>query len=230
MNVRIQSETIHGKIKEAAAVSGRTSEEITIVAVTKAFPVDIMNSAVENGFTVLGESRVQEIEKKLPDFKYRDQAELHLIGHLQSNKAKKAVEIFDIIQSVDSVKLATRINRHAAHNGKKQSIFIQVNSGNDPAKFGLSTDEALRSAEDFCNHANLSVIGIMVIAPYTKDHNSLRSVFSSTRKLRDSIRDKICSGCTQLSMGMSGDFPIAIEEGATHVRIGSALFGERPKW
>ncbi|MBT3634730.1 MAG: YggS family pyridoxal phosphate-dependent enzyme [Candidatus Marinimicrobia bacterium] len=226
----IQTRGVFDIIKKSALISGRKQSDITVIAVTKAFPVSLMNSAYEAGFSVLGESRVQETEKKLPKFKYLEQSELHLIGHLQSNKVKKAVEIYDVIQSVDSIKIAGKINRIAAFAGKNQKVFLQVNTGNDPAKYGFLKDDALAALSTIIELENISLLGIMVVAPLTNDEKNLRKVFSETRMLRDKIRDKFCPTCKMLSMGMSGDFSIAIEEGATHVRIGSALFGERPQW
>jgi len=226
----IQTRGVFDIIKKSALISGRKQSDITVIAVTKAFPVSLMNSAYEAGFSVLGESRVQETEKKLPKFKYLEQSELHLIGHLQSNKVKKAVEIYDVIQSVDSIKIAGKINRIAAFAGKNQKVFLQVNTGDDPAKYGFLKDDALAALSTIIELENISLLGIMVVAPLTNDEKNLRKVFSETRMLRDKIRDKFCPTCKMLSMGMSGDFSIAIEEGATHVRIGSALFGERPQW
>lgn len=226
----IQTGRVFDNIKKSALISGRKQSDVTVIAVTKAFPVSLMNSAYEAGFSVLGESRVQETEKKLPDFNYLHQSELHLIGHLQSNKVKKAVEIYDVIQSVDSIKIAGKINRLAAQIKKKQKIFLQINTGNDPAKYGFLKEETLMVTSEIIEFQNVDLLGLMVVAPLTNDEAILRKVFSETRILRDKIKDKLCPTCKMLSMGMSGDFSIAIEEGATHVRIGSALFGERPKW
>jgi PLP dependent protein len=230
MTPEIQTGRVFDSIKKSALISGRKQSDITVVAVTKAFPVSLMNSAYEAGFSILGESRVQETEKKLPEFKYLEKSELHLIGHLQSNKVKKAIEIYDVIQSVDSIKIAGKINRVAALAGKSQKVFLQVNTGNDPAKHGYLKDDALAAVNAIIELENISLLGLMVVAPLTNDEKSLRKVFSETRILRDKIRNSICPTCKMLSMGMSGDFSIAIEEGATHVRIGSALFGERPQW
>jgi len=218
---------IQGRIKSAAERSGRSLEDVCIVAVTKAFPVSAMLTAFEGGLKVLGESRIQETELKIPEYKYRSETRLHLIGHLQKNKVRKAVKIYDLIESVDTFALAAKIDKAAADIGKTQDIFIQVNTGNDPAKFGMNKDSSVEEAQKIAQLPNINILGLMVIAPYTSDQEIIRQTFAGTREIRDSLLKSGLETCLNLSMGMSSDFEVAVEEGATHVRIGTALFGKR---
>ena len=221
------AEDIYKRIAVSSEKANRKAKDITIVAVTKSFPVSAMISAYESGFTVLGESRIQETEQKIEHYPYRKNTELHLIGHLQSNKAKKAVKLYDIIETVDSLKLAKKIDLAAKNHKTTQKIFFQVNTGDDPAKFGASRDEAIDVCLQISELKNIVLEGVMVIAPFTKYKKVLSKTFADTRKIRDNVISHGIKSCTSLSMGMSGDFEIAIEEGATHTRIGTALFGSR---
>ena len=222
-------EAIKQRIQIATDKSGRLSEEITLVAVSKAFLAGIWELALRHNLNILGESRIQEAESKVKSFQQRDNIELHLIGHLQSNKAKKAVTLFDVIQTVDSIKLAKRLDNFSAANGKEQRIFIQVNTGADPKKQGFSPEDILLAAKEISKLSNIILEGIMTIPPNSLSENKLRAVYRQTREIRDSIRVEFEDSCRNLSMGMSDDFEIAIEEGATHIRVGTALFGERPE-
>ena len=186
-----------------------------------------MESAFAAGLISLGESRVQETEEKISFLQNRELAEIHLIGHLQSNKVKKAIECYDVIQTVDSIKLAKKISSTAKEKGRIQRIYLQVNSGNDPLKHGFSTDEIIQVAVETAQLSNLKIEGIMMIPPHIEMDDKYRAIYIQTRKLRDQIIAAGISSCINLSMGMSRDFEIAIEEGATHIRIGTALFGER---
>ncbi len=215
------------RISGIAKKAGRMREEITLVAVTKGHPVEAMIAACDWGLTTLGESRIQETEKKLPQFPFREKIELHLIGHLQKNKVRKALEIYDVIQSVDSPHLAERIDRIAGDTDKVQRIFLEVNTGNDPAKYGFKEDDLLLAAEKLQELKNLSIEGLMVVAPLTTDAATLHRTFSKTRKLKERLNKMGCSSIEALSMGMSSDYEIAIQEGATHIRLGTVLFGKR---
>ena len=186
-----------------------------------------MESAFAEKLIFLGESRVQETEEKIPFLQNRELAEIHLIGHLQSNKVKKAIECYDVIQTVDSIKLAKKISATVKEKGRTQRIYLQVNSGNDPLKHGFSTDEIIQVAVEISQLSNLQIEGIMMIPPYIEMDDKYRAIYTQTRELRDQIIAVGISSCINLSMGMSRDFEIAIEEGATHIRIGTALFGER---
>lgn len=186
-----------------------------------------MESALNINLFYLGESRVQETEKKIPFLKNREMAEIHLIGHLQSNKARKAIECYDVIQTIDSIKLAKKISSIAKEIKKSQRIYIQVNSGNDPLKYGFSLDETIEATMEISQLPNLRIEGLMMIPPHIKMDEKYRSIYTKTRELRDNILGAGVLSCRNLSMGMSRDFEMAIEEGATHIRIGTALLGSR---
>ena len=220
---------------EATKKAGRLPEEVALVAVTKTYPVECAIAAVDAGVLLLGENKVQEgISKKVefagirPDY----QPDWHLIGHLQSNKASKAVRNFDLIHSVDGVALAREIQKHAAGLGKIQRVLIQVNGSEEASKSGLEFDdvaEALGEILETCPH--VLVEGFMTMAQISEDPEETRPVFRRLRKLRDDLKNRFAGAegfrPVHLSMGMTQDFPIAIEEGATLVRVGTAIFGQR---
>ena len=213
----------------AAQERGRhAASTVTIVAVTKAFSVEALISGYEAGLRTFGESRVQEAEIKLPRFPQRPACEVRLIGHLQSNKAKKAVEIFDIIESIDSWKLLQRVDRLAGEASKEIPVYLQVNAGYDEAKYGFDPKELMAIRDELSAVKNAVIAGVMTIAPLTQDSVRLRDCFQLAREIRDGLQ-KDLPGCRDLSMGMTDDFELAVEEGATHVRIGRALFGDRPQ-
>ena len=222
-------EQVNTRIQNAAIKSGRRPDNITIIAVTKSFPTGIWDFALENQLTTIGESRIQETEIKSKKFAKRKKIELHLIGHLQSNKARKAVQLFDVIQTVDSLKLANQINTISDQETQTQNIFLQVNTGGDPYKHGFSPKETIAVAKEISEMKNISIIGIMTIPPHNISKGNLQSIYKDTRKIRDKIQASIEKSCKNLSIGMSNDYEIAISEGATHIRLGTALFGERPK-
>ena len=222
-------EDIQNRIQNTAARSGRKPQNITIVAVTKSLPLEIWNEATNENLTCIGESRVPEAAEKAKNFPLRDKIELHLIGHLQSNKARKALELFDVIQTIDSIKLAKRINTICAETGIEQRIFIQVNTGNDPAKQGFSFNNAMDAIREISKMKHLICEGIMTIPQHGLPEKKLVDIYRKTRKIRDMVKKSINNNCKYLSMGMSNDFETAITEGATHIRIGTALFGERPQ-
>ena len=186
-----------------------------------------MESAIKYGLFCLGESRIQETEIKLPQLANRDKAEVHLIGHLQTNKVRKAVELYDVIQTVDTLKLAQKISKIACDLNKIQRIYIQVNSGQDPQKHGFEVESILEKVQEIFQLSNITIEGIMMIPPHIEMDDKYRSIYSRTRKLRDEIVTMGIDSCKNLSMGMSRDFEMAIEEGATHIRLGTALFGAR---
>ena len=219
---------IQGRIEKASARSGRKFKDITLVGITKSFPKKIWDLALNVNLTTLGESRIQETIEKEKTFRKRDKIELHFIGHLQSNKVRKAIELFDIIQTVDSIKLAGRINSICKESHIRQHIYLQVNTGEDPNKHGIPVKKANSIAREISKMENLILEGIMTIPPNEIDIKKLSLLYKKTRKIRDEIHSKINKNCKNLSMGMSNDYEIAIEEGATHIRIGSGLFGERP--
>ena len=219
---------IQERIQHSAKQAGRSSEEIHIIAVTKGFPSTIWDSALQLSLSSIGESRIQEISFKSNTFISRNEVELHLIGRLQSNKTRKAVELTDVIQTVDSLKLARRLNKIAEECEKQQRIYLQVNTGLDPKKTGFTPEEILPAAEKIAECQHLYLEGVMTIPPYGLSKDKLQNLYAETRKMRDHIHQNIIPVCISLSMGMSDDFETAIKEGATHIRLGTALFGPRP--
>ena len=204
------------EIAEAAARAGRSCDEVTLVAVTKKKPTEAVREALAAGVTAVGENYVQEAEEKRHEV---SGGSWHLLGHLQSNKAKLAVSLFDLIQSVDSVKLAAVLSRQAAE--KPQAILLQVHLGDEETKTGLPPDLVLDAAAEVAALPNLSLRGLMGIAPNGTDP---RPYFQELKRLFDQLP---APNREILSMGMSGDFETAIEEGATLVRVGTAIFGAR---
>ena len=174
------------------------------------------------GITNIGENRIQESEEKLK--KLKKGVEKHFIGHLQTNKAKKAVKIFDVIQTIDSEKIIKKVNKEAKKQEKEQKVMIQVNTGRDENKYGFMPEEI--NNLELLKYKNIKIVGIMTIAPQNKTKKELKKIFRETKEIQKKIQKKIKS-CTQISMGMSGDYKEAIEEGATHIRIGTGIFGKR---
>lgn len=213
--IRRNLDDVNARIEAACRRAGRDREDVTLVAVSKTFPAADVDHAIGAGATHLGENRVQEAREKKP--LVRGSARWHLIGHLQSNKARDAVRLFDVIESVDSVELAAKIARAAASEGKTQEILLQVNVGREAQKSGADPDEAPAIVREIASMPALRLTGLMTIPPV----GDSRPHFRALRALRDDL------GLEQLSMGMSADYEEAIEEGATLVRIGSAIFGAR---
>jgi pyridoxal phosphate enzyme (YggS family) len=218
VSIRDNVAAVEKRISAACARSGRARSEVTLVAVSKTFSASMIDDAIAAGLTEIGENRVQEARDKKPSV--RGAARWHLIGHLQSNKAKDAVRIFDVIQTVDSVALAEKIGRAADALGKQQDVLLEVNIGDEPQKSGVATADLQALARDVRKIAALRVRGLMSIPPVESEEQT-RRYFRQLRVLRDAL------GMDELSMGMSDDFEIAIEEGSTMVRIGRAIFGSR---
>ena len=210
------------KIEAAAKRSGRGREEVTLVAVTKKVGVDRIREAIAAGVTDIGENYVQEAQEKWIEL--REAARWHFIGHLQRNKAKAAVEFFDMIHSVDSIALATEIGRRARALDKRVDVLIEVNVAGEAAKFGAPPDETLDFAGEVAEVDGIRLRGLMGMAPFVDDPELTRPYFSLLRRLFDKLPPE---NRIYLSMGMTQDFEVAIEEGATMVRIGTAIFGLR---
>ena len=200
-------------------------EEVRLLAVSKTYPNDAILEAYECGQRMFGENKVQELELKVPALP--KDIEWHLIGHLQSNKVAKGVELADYIHSVDSVKLINRIDRLAGEKNRKPKILLEVNISGEESKFGVDVLEVEKMVEAAQECGNLQLIGLMTMPPFNVDINVLKLVFSSLRKLRDSLEQKYNIALPELSMGMTSDYDTAIEEGSTIVRIGTAIFGKR---
>jgi pyridoxal phosphate enzyme (YggS family) len=233
MSVAENVNTIRERITRAAARVGRTADSITLMAVSKTVEPARIKEAYAAGLRVFGENRVQEFEGKSASLNELKDAEWHLIGHLQSNKAKKATELFHAIDSVDSLRLAEKLNPAAVEAGKKLDVLIEIKVGQEENKAGIPLDSPeleslLRAAPQL---ANLQIRGLMTVPPFTEDPEGARPYFRLLRDLRDQIaaRKPPRIAMDVLSMGMSHDFEVAIEEGSTCVRVGTAIFGSRSK-
>ena len=224
---------VRERIAAAARQAGRNPDEITLMGVSKTFPVERIREAYAAGLRVFGENRVQEFAAKADALSDLRDAEWHLIGHLQTNKAAKAAELFHAVDSVDSVRMAEKLNASAESAGKTLSVLVEINVGGEMAKSGvaLNSDELEQILRGAPRWGNLKIQGLMTVPPYTEDPEGSRPYFRQLRQIRDSIaaRDLPQISMAALSMGMSHDFEVAIEEGATCVRVGTAIFGERAK-
>lgn len=224
---------VRERILAAALRARRDPDTIALMAVSKTFSASHIREAYEGGIRMFGENRVQEFAGKAEAVRDLQQARWHMIGHLQSNKAGKAAELFDAVDSVDSLKLAEKLNDAARSVGKKLAVLVEVNVGGEAAKTGVGPDstelDRLLSAATRLDH--LEVRGLMTVPPYTEDPQRARPYFRKLRELRDQIaaRNLPAVAMGTLSMGMSHDFEVAIEEGSTCVRVGTAIFGQRAK-
>ncbi len=216
--IRANVAAVEARIAAACTRAGRTREAVTLIAVTKTFPATDVEHALAAGITNVGENKVQEARDKKPAVS--GEARWHLIGHLQSNKAKDAVRLFDVIQTVDSIDLASRIARIASEAGKLQDVMLQVNVGGEDQKSGAGLREATEIASAIRELPSLNLRGLMTIPPLG-EAEEMRPYFRELRTMRDDL------GLEHLSMGMTDDFEVAIEEGATIIRVGRAIFGSR---
>jgi PLP dependent protein len=222
--VRERLARVRDRIAGAARRSGREPEAVTLIAVSKTMPPDAVREAVAAGVRILGENRVQEAREKIAACP--GMAAWHLIGHLQTNKARLAVDLFDCIHSLDSLKLAEELQRHAQSLGKRMRCLVQVNIGAEIQKSGAAAVEIRELLTQVRAFPNLQLDGLMAIPPFLEDPEAVRPYFRRLRELRDALAGDGLLGA-DLSMGMTGDFEMAIEEGATLVRIGTAIFGGR---
>ena len=212
--------------------AGRSPDEIKLVAVTKTHPGSVIREAIGAGQSLFGENKVQEAESKIADVGGRA-AEWHLIGHLQSNKARKALQLFDVIQSVDSLELAQRLERICIEEGRaKLSVLVQVDLAGETTKSGIPEFELGELVEFLRGCERLRFEGLMVLPPFFDDPEATRPYFKRLREMRDRLVSigAFANGRGELSMGMTNDFEVAIEEGATIVRVGTAIFGERSEY
>jgi len=233
MSIAENISLVQERIAAAARRAGRDPKEITLMGVSKTFSADSIREAYAAGLRVFGENRVQEFAGKIDALRGLPNAEWHLIGHLQTNKAAKAVDVFDAVDSVDSLRMAEKLNASAASAGKVLPVLIEINVGGETAKNGIApgSDELDLIFGTAPQWANLKISGLMTVPPYTEDPGGSRPYFRELHKIRDRIRARKLPSInmTALSMGMSHDFEVAIEEGATCVRVGTAIFGERTK-
>lgn len=219
--------SVRAEIKRTAEAFGRNPEDITLIAVTKTYGADLINESILAGVTDIGENRVQEVMEKYDSVK---PAKWHLIGHLQKNKVKYIIDKAELIHSVESFDLAKEIDRQAKKIGKTQKILIEVNVSGEESKFGILPTECKKLCRDIAeNFENVKIEGLMTVAPYTDDTGLLRNVFTGLRDLSAEIASRNIKNVdmNELSMGMTNDYPLAIECGATMVRVGTGIFGKR---
>jgi pyridoxal phosphate enzyme (YggS family) len=219
-------EAVRGRIDRAARQAGRDPASVTLVGVVKTVPPERVREAVRLGLADLGENRVQEAEGKIAAVG-RAGLRWHMIGHLQRNKAARAVELFDRIHSVDSIELARALARRAQSAGRSLPVLVEVNVGGEPTKFGVAPGALGALLEGVAARPGLALEGLMTVGPEAAEPEQVRPVFAALRELRGRWESSLGLRLPQLSMGMSGDFEVAIEEGSTMVRVGSAIFGPR---
>jgi len=214
---------------KAAAACGRSPDDVSLLAISKTFPREFIVRAAEAGIHKFGENRVQEAEDKIPYLGEIPGLEWHLVGHLQTNKAKRAAELFDVIHSLDSVKLASKLNQASLEIGKVLSVLLQVDLGEEATKFGTDPGRIRETVAAMSAYTSLRLNGLMTIPPFFEDAEKVRPYFARLREIRDELESEQpgCLGMKHLSMGMSHDFEQAIQEGATILRIGTAIFGLR---
>ena len=233
MSIAENVQQVRARIRLAASSAGRDPDSITLMGVSKTFSAEAIHEAYDAGIRVFGENRVQEFSGKADALRDLGEARWHLIGHLQSNKAAKAADLFHAVDSVDSLKLAERLNDAARGEGKTLRVLIEINVGGEAAKSGIAPDSAEldRLLGKAPRLANLEFRGLMTVPPYTEDPQGARPYFRKLRELREQIAGRGLPRVSmdELSMGMSHDFEVAIEEGSTCVRVGTAIFGNRTK-
>ena len=216
---------VEDKIEESCIKSGRNRSEIRLVAVSKTQPLSVINEVLEAGINDLGENKAQELRDKSEliagDFNW------HYIGHLQTNKIKYVIKAAEFIHAVDSVKLTEEINRKSKEINKNQKVLLEIKTSDEATKNGLANEENIFEAAESCkNSSNINLVGLMTMAPYTDDESVIRNCFIQLRMLKEKL-NKNGYALTELSMGMTNDYKIAIEEGSTMLRIGTAIFGDR---
>ncbi|HWD91656.1 MAG TPA: YggS family pyridoxal phosphate-dependent enzyme [Verrucomicrobiae bacterium] len=225
MSLAENLDSIQQRIRAACDRAGRASESVTLLAVTKGQPPDVVNEAGRLGLAFFGENKIQEAKAKIP--LCSGKLRWHFIGHLQTNKCRDAVELFEMVQSVDSLHLAQEISKRADQAGKTMPILLEVNLAGEASKFGYRPDAVLAELNQINALPRLEVHGLMTVPPWTANAENVRPVFRQLRKLKERAEQMLGAPLPHLSMGMTGDFEVAIEEGATMVRIGTALFGAR---
>jgi pyridoxal phosphate enzyme (YggS family) len=218
---------VRGKIAAAAARSGRDASEVEVIAVTKTHGPQTVCEAWDAGLRIVGENKVQEAAWKRP--LAVSGPEWHLIGHLQTNKVRQALETFDFFHSVDSLRLIGKMRRAAEETGRTPRILLEVNVSGEKSKSGMSADEVPAAVEAVLDSGAFWLEGFMTMAPFSENPEDARPYFRMLRELRDGMESRFSVKLPRLSMGMSGDYEVAVEEGATYVRLGTVLFGDRPK-
>jgi pyridoxal phosphate enzyme (YggS family) len=219
---------VRNAIEEAAARGGRDPEEVTLVAVTKAHPPEALHAALDAGIRDLGENRVEELGEKV-ELLGRTAATWHMVGHVQSRKARQAAESADLIHSLDTLKLARKVSGYGIETGRRVPVLVQANLSGEESKSGFRQEEMVEVIHEILTLPGLEVRGLMTMAPFVEDQRRLRKVFQDLRHIQEEAGKLTGYRGSELSMGMTNDFELAVEEGSTMVRIGTALFGERPR-
>ena len=220
---------VRAQIESAALKCGRLPQDVTLIAISKTHPAALVRAAIELGATDVGENRVQEAEKKINEVG-RNATRWHLVGHLQANKARRAVQLFDVIHSLDSLDLARRLERLCGEEGRENlPVLIQVDLGHEETKTGIDEAQLSQLVEGLKELKRVQLVGLMTLPPFFDDAEQARPFFRRLRELRDELASHGAFGDQkgELSMGMTNDFGVAIEEGATMVRVGTAIFGQR---
>jgi pyridoxal phosphate enzyme (YggS family) len=227
VDVGANCQIIRARIHEAAVKSGRRAGDIKLLGAAKAQSIDVIHAAVAAGVTLIGENYVQEAKEKMA--RISQSVEWHMIGHLQRNKAKAAVELFDVIESLDNLTLARELDREGRKQGKTVRVFIEVNLGGEESKSGIAKNQVASLLEQAAKLSRLHVEGLMTVPPFHENLEKVRPYFRNLRELREKLNELHLPNIDlkELSMGMTHDYSVAIEEGATIVRIGTALFGPR---
>src|SRR5437016_1801737 len=218
---------VREQIAQAAAKVSRALDEIELVAITKTHPAEKVRETIEAGQTLFGESRVQEARAKIPELPAN--VRWHFVGHLQKNKIRHALPLFELFHGVDSLILAQEVNRIASDEGMHPRVLLEVNVAGEGSKFGFSPDKLMEQMEALLALPRLSILGLMTIPPIADETKASRKYFVQLRELRDSLQTEFHVDLAQLAMGMTQDFAVAVEEGATLVRVGTAIFGERTR-
>ena len=220
-------EGVRAQIAQAAAKSGRSADDVELVAISKTHEAERVREAIEAGQSLFGESRVQEARVKIPELP--SNLRWHFVGHLQKNKIRHALPLFELIHSVDSLALAQDINRIAEEDGLHPRLLLEVNVAGEGSKFGFTPEKLREDLENLLAFSRLSILGLMTIPPIAEEAEASRKYFVQLREVRDQLLTEFHVDLAQLSMGMTQDFAVAVEEGATLVRVGTAIFGKRSK-
>jgi PLP dependent protein len=218
---------VRGQIAQAAAKANRNLDEIDLVAITKTHPAEKVREAIEAGQNLFGESRVQEARAKIPELP--SSVRWDFVGHLQKNKIRHALPLFELIHSVDSLPVAQDMNRIAEEEGLHPRVLLEVNLAGEGSKFGFATNKLREEMEPLLSLSRLSILGLMTIPPISEEAEASRKYFVQLRELRNRLQTEFRVDLAQLSMGMTQDYAVAVEEGATLVRVGTAIFGERSR-
>ena len=225
VDITANRKSVQQKIAAACDRAGRATTEVQLLAVGKKFSADVIREAADCGLTLFGENRVQEAMAKIPDCP--GHLRWHFIGHLQTNKCRDAVALFEMIHAVDSLHLAEELNKRCEQAAKVMPVLLEVNVSGEGSKHGFTPETAVNSMEALLSFPQLELHGLMTMAPYSRQPESSRPYFKKLREVKADCEDKLGAPLPELSMGMSGDYEIAIEEGATIVRLGTCLFGQR---